>query len=281
MLVVWQTGATADDLINRFTASGTTGDYSFVWPTQKYLDATGTLKARIGSGAWVTAPATLSNGNATDFDHSANDWDSFLPGAWTAGADPVVAASGDGPDDSAAAASVSNCIVAEDPALFLFLVDVYEEGTFVENRTKYSASTLDSGQGTSLGRLAAVTQPTIGNHEHKRLMEFTDYWHGRPLYTSFIFGGVLFLDLNSSASLLLGSPQYAFVEAALDAAPPSVVSFSHIPVLSGGVIATKKQDLWALLASNGGDLVLNGHNHFLMEYGRPAEDLTRPGTWSS
>jgi len=108
-------------------------------------------------------------------------------------------------------------------------------------------------------------------------VEFTDYWHGRPQYMSFVFGGVLFLDLNSSASLLPGSPQYAFVEAALECAPPCIVSFFHIPVLSGGVIATNKQDLWALLANNGGDLVLNGHNHFLMEYEPLAADLTTPG----
>jgi hypothetical protein len=277
MLVVWQTGNTSDDLITRFQSSGTTGDYSFVWPTQKYLDATGTIKARIGKGAWVAASATLSNGNTTDFDHNVNDWQSFLPGPWPAAADPVVAASGDGPDDSAAAASVSNSIVAEDPALFLFLGDVYEEGTFVEYRTKYGASALEGGSGTSWGRLAAITQPTIGNHEHNRLVEFTDYWHGRPQYLSFMFGGVLFLDLNSSASLLPGSPQYSFVQAALDAAPPCVVSFFHIPVLSGGIIATNKQDLWALLASHGGDLVLNGHNHFLMEYEPLAADLTTPG----
>jgi len=60
MLVVWQTGATADHLITRFQSSGTTGDYSFVWPTQKYLDATGTLKARIGRSTalprWMVDP---------------------------------------------------------------------------------------------------------------------------------------------------------------------------------------------------------------------------------
>src|SRR5216110_2868300 len=44
MLVVWQTGAKTDNLITRFQSSGTTGDYSFIWPTQKYLDASGTIK---------------------------------------------------------------------------------------------------------------------------------------------------------------------------------------------------------------------------------------------
>src|SRR4051794_30866936 len=37
MLVVWQTATSTQDLVTRFRASGTTGDYSFIWPTQKYL----------------------------------------------------------------------------------------------------------------------------------------------------------------------------------------------------------------------------------------------------
>ncbi len=277
MQVVWQVGSAAPRLITYFGPSSLTGDYSFIWPTQKYLDATGTVKARIGSGAWVSAPATLANGNTSTFQHTPNDWQTFLPGAWTGAADPVIAASGDGPDASTAATSVSNSIVAANPALFLFLGDVYEEGTFVENRTKYGASTLDGGSGTLWGRLATKTQPTIGNHEHNHLVEFADYWHGRPQFTSFTFGGVLFLDVNSSASLNPGGPQYTFVQNALKEAPACIVTFFHIPVLSGGKIATNKDDFWALVANGGGDLVVNGHNHFLMEYEPLAADLTNPG----
>jgi len=91
------------------------------------------------------------------------------------------------------------------------------------------------------------------------------------------FGGALFIDLNSSDSLLPGSPQYTFVENALEHAPACVVTFFHIPTLSGGVIASNKQGLWELLADHGGDLVLNGHNHFLMEYQPLAADLAGPG----
>ena len=132
-------------------------------------------------------------------------------------------------------------------------------------------------QGRLWGRLATRTQPTIGNHEHKHMVDFTDYWHGRPMWTSFRFGGALFLDLNSSASLAPGSAQYGFAQQALQTAPPCVVSFFHIPVLSGGTIATNKDELWALLADHGGDLVLNGHNHFLMEYEPLADNLRSPG----
>ena len=277
MQVTWVTSRGTVRLLTRFQPSAQTQDYSFVWPTQKYLDASGTLKAKVGNGAPVSVAATLSNGNATDFQHSVSDWQAFLPGLWIDANDPVIAASGDGPDDGAAANGVAASIVAADPALFLFLGDVYEEGTFVENRNMYGASSMDGGPGTLWGTLANKTQPTIGNHEHKHLADFTDYWHGRPMYTSFTFGGALFLDLNSSASLQPGSPQYGFVQQALQGAPDCVISFFHIPVLSGGKIATNKQAIWALLADEGGDLVLNGHNHFLMEYEPLADDLTTPG----
>jgi hypothetical protein len=140
----------------------------------------------------------------------------------------------------------------------------------------YGASSLD-GSGTLWGALATITQPTIGNHEHKHLADVTDYWHGRPTFSSFTFGGVLFLDLYSSASMQPGSPQYAFVQTALEGAPACIVPFFHIPVLSGGSIATNKSALWNLLASGGADVVLNGHNHFMMEYEPLAGDLTSPG----
>lgn len=277
MLVTWDSAGKSVHLLTRFQPSGLTGDYSFVWPTQKYLDGSGTLKARIGKGAWISASTTLSNGNAIDFQHAPSDWATYLPGLWTATTDPAVAAVGDGPDDSPTANAVAASIQGANPALFLFLGDVYEEGTFTENLNIYGASVMDGGPGSLWGTLATKTQPTIGNHEHKRLTDFSDYWHQRPAYTSFTFGGVLFLDLNSSASLEPGSAQYVFVQQELQSAPQCVVSFFHIPALSGGKVATNKLAIWALLSDNGGDLVLNGHNHFMMEYEPLADDLTTAG----
>ncbi len=278
MLITWNPdGQPSINLLTRFQRSGVTGDYSFVWPTQKYLDGSGTLTARIGKGAWVSVPVALSNGNTTDFQHTPEDWASYLPGPWPDGVDPVVAAVGDGPDDTLTANAVAASIEASDPALFLFLGDVYEDGTFTENRNMYGKPSFGGQSGSLWGALATKTQPTIGNHEHNQLADFTDYWHGRPTFTSFTFGGVLFLDLYSSASLAPGSAQYAFVQQQLQSAPDCVVSFFHIPALSGGSIANNKLAIWALLADNGGDLVLNGHNHFMMEYEPLARDLTTAG----
>ena len=256
-------------LITKFAPSPETNDYSFVWPTQKYLDASGTLRLQHGSisSAAVNRPITLSNGNATDLRHSRDDWRAYLPGAWTETTDPVVAAVGDGPSDEATSNMVAQSIAAADPALFLFLGDVYEDGTFVENLNHYGASSLHKRAGGTLwGAFARITQPTIGNHEARNMVAWKDYWHGHPAHMSFTFGGVLFLDLNSTESFAVGSKQFMFVKNALSSAPSCVVAFWHHPILWEDEVDTGMQPIWNLLANRGGDLVLNGHKHSMAVY---------------
>lgn len=271
-------GGSATYLITKYAPSPETGDYSFTWPTQKYLDGSGKLKVKApGATTAVVVPVTLANGNITDIQHTANDWQSHLPGAWTRSTDPVVPAVGDGPSDEVASNSVASMITAFGPPLFLFLGDIYNKGTFTENLNHYGVSALDvPGGGTLWGEFADVTQPALGNHEAGHTADWVDYWHQRPTYTKFTFGGVLFLDLNSSASFTAGSDQYTFVQDALATAPACVVAFWHIPVVKNTTINTSLQPMWSLLASNGGDLVLNGHVHNMSEY-VPLDANLQPG----
>ena len=279
VVITWvPDGGSTTALITRVGPSAATNNYSFVWPTRKYRDATGHLEARFSgsTNASVHVPVTLANGNLTDIQHAPGDWASFLPGAWTDASDPVIAAVGDGPDDRPTANAVAASISVADPPLFLFLGDIYEKGTFTENLNMYGVSSLDVPTGGTLwGTLADKTQSTLGNHEATAAWQ--DYWHQRPTFTSFTFGGVSFLDLNSQASFKSGSAQYTFVQNALASAPPCVVAFWHIPVLSGDTISTGRKPMWALLADNGGDLVLNGHNHSMIEYRPLAADLATAG----
>jgi hypothetical protein len=108
-------------LITAFAPSPETGDYSFWWPTRKYLDASGKLHVQLGSTSSerVGLSVTLSNGNATHFRHNHSDWRTFLPRAWAADTDPVVAAVGDGPSGEIASNAVAQSIATADPALFL------------------------------------------------------------------------------------------------------------------------------------------------------------------
>ncbi|HKB37437.1 MAG TPA: metallophosphoesterase, partial [Gemmataceae bacterium] len=121
------------------------------------------------------------------------------------------------------------------------------------------------------------TQPTLGNHETAHRVDWQDYWHQRPTFTSFTFGGVLFLDLDSNKPFKAGSAQYSFVQNELATAPACVVAYWHTPVLTGDTISTGKQPMWSLLANNGGDLVLNGHQHSMSESVPLGANLQTPG----
>lgn len=283
VIVTWvPSGKSAIQLIQEYAPSPSTNDYSFVWPTQKYLDASGTLQVQYKStsGTPASVSVTLANGNTTDFQHSPNDWANFLPGAWNRAQDPTVMAVGDGASNEVSSNAVANQVASANLPLFLYLGDVYETGTFTEFLNHYGVSGMDvPGGGTLWGAAASVTQPTIGNHEYANRTAWIDYWHGRPLYTSFMFGGVLFFDLNSSQPMAAGSPQYNFVKSALTVpgAPACVVAYWHIPAISGSTIKSSEVDMWSLLANNGGDLVLGGNAHSMVEY-KPLDANFAAGT---
>ena len=284
VIVTWvPSGKAATELIQIFAPSPQTNDYSFVWPTQKYLDGSGTLRLQAGSAgaAAVSVSTSIGNGNATDFQHTPNDWTSYLPGAWAGSNDPTVFAVGDGPSGEVASNAVAARLAVVDPPLFLNLGDIYQTGTFTEYRNYNGVSEMDlPGQGTLWGAIADTTQPTLGNHEKVNVPAYQDYWHGRPLYTSFTFGGVLFLDLNSSQSMVAGKPMYEYAKNVLTDpnAPDCVVAFFHEPaVTSNTTVASDEIDIWKLLANNGVDLLLNGHQHNMVEY-KPLDADFNAGT---
>lgn len=270
MYVSWApTGRPTVSLITKRGPSPATNDYSFVWPTTKYLDGSGVLQVRAGSptSAPVSVPATLSNGNVSDFQHSPSNWATFLPPtSWTLSRDPVVATVGDGASDEPLGNNLVESIANSNPDLFLYLGDIYEEGTFTENLNHYGRNSMDGGAGTLWGQLGAKTQPTLGNHEADHVVDWQDYWHGRPLYTSFRFGNVLFFDLASDVeSMSVGSPQYNYVQGILESPtappPPCIVTFFHRPTLQDDGVSMSRLPMWSLLTNNGGDIVLNGHSH--------------------
>jgi len=276
-------GGPSTQLIESYAPSPATSDYSFVWPTEKYLDDSGTLRLQAGSVAAtpVDVTVTLGNGNTTDIQHSTNDWANHLPGAWTDPTDPTILAVGDGPSNEVASNVVAARIASVDPPLFLFLGDVYETGSFTEFRDHYGLSSLDPpGSGTLWGATADITQPTIGNHENASATAFIDYWHQRPLFMKFTFGGVLFLDMNTNKSLTSGSRQYRFIQAAVTdpAAPSCIVTYWHKPAVKNNtqVIASLTQ-AWALLANSGVDLLLAGNQHHMVE-DKPLDATFTAGT---
>jgi hypothetical protein len=265
-------GGASTYLMEDFAPSAQDGgaDYAFTWPTEKFLDAAGVLQVRFGSNASVNVAVALQNGNTTGTQSNPSDWPSG-PAPWTDPVnDPVVPAVGDGASDEVASKAVSDQIAAANPPLFLYLGDIYEKGTYTETLNHYGSSSLDApGSGTLFGQLASITQPTVGNHESKNLSSWRDYFHGRPAYTSFEFGGALFIDVDANLSMKAGSPQYNWVQGLLTApdVPACVVAYWHQPVLNGTTVTSGKLPLFSLLANGGGDLVLNGHIHSMAAYG--------------
>jgi Calcineurin-like phosphoesterase len=277
-------GGAAVRLIQMYAPSPSTSDYSFVWPTQKYLNGSGTLSLQQGSisSAAVMISVTLSNiGNATDFQHNPSDWMHYLPARWDGATDPHILAVGDGPSNEATSNKMANHIATVDPPLFLFLGDIYETGTFTENLNHYGVSNIDHpGSGTLWGATADTTQPTLGNHEKVNIPAWMDYWHGHPLYTSWTWGGVLFLDLNSSQNMTVAHAEYNYAQSVLNnpGNPACIVAMYHeAAVTSNTTIASNESDMWKLLANNGVDLVLNGHQHNMQEY-KPLDANFTAGT---
>jgi hypothetical protein len=255
------------DFMEDFGPSPETNDYSFVWPTEYYPNASGSLQVKAGSNSAtpVSVAVTLSNPKFSP----KTDWANYLPPTtWSGTSDPTVVAVGDGPDDQPAANAVSDAIANQHPDLVPFLGDVYETGTYVTMLNHYGVSSLNNPGGSTLwGRFADVTQPTIGNHETKVSGQWQDYWHGRPLWTSYTFGNVLFLELDSSVSMASGSAQYQYVQQVLSGShePPCIVSYWHIPPIAKTTVNAGQTALWKLIVDNGGDLALAGHLHYMAE----------------
>jgi hypothetical protein len=98
------------------------------------------------------------------------------------------------------------------------------------------------------------------------------------MFTSFTFGGVLFLDLwSGKTNFAVDSEQYRYVQSELATAPACVVSFWHRPVLAGSAQHNEILPMWQLLANGGADLTLHGDAHYMAEY-QPLNADLQPGT---
>jgi hypothetical protein len=177
------------------------GPYSFSLPTAKWQDGTYSLSvvALMRDGYTTDQPPsislTFSNGNRKPpVNHNT-----FTPSSGTTpapGAPFVVAAAGDGADGQSAAAGVASLIAQINPNLFVYLGDVYENGSTSEFYNWYGNS------GSNFSAFLGITDPTIGNHEYtgSSAAGYFDYWNNIPNYYSYNAGGWHFISLNSNSS---------------------------------------------------------------------------------
>jgi fibronectin type 3 domain-containing protein len=175
----------------------------------------------------------------------------------------VVAAVGDGAGGEINSVNVTNALVGWDPDLFLYLGDVYEEGTLTEFKNWYGGPTAFYGQ------LRGVTTPVIGNHEYDGAVAdgYFHFWDNIPHYYSYNANGWHFIAIDSTSSynkVAPGTPQYEWFAADLAAnRSPCTVVFWHHPLFTVGSEdpAPRMQAMWDLMAAHHVTLLVTGHDH--------------------
>ena len=184
----------------------------------------------------------------------------------------VVWAVGDAATPGPAADKVAALVRRAQPDRFLYLGDVYENGTAADFRRWYHPR---------FGRLARITLPTIGNHEWgNRFAGYYRYWAGRkgrkqPPWSKISIAGWEILDLNSQAPHGAGSPQVRWLESALTGPGDCRIAFWHRPRYSEGAYggAPDLNPLWNRLAGHA-RIVLSGHDHNLQRHS-PQNGITQ------
>jgi hypothetical protein len=198
-----------------------------------------------------------------------------LPGAGAAQTSPtraVVWAVGDAATRGPAADRVAALVTRAQPDRFLYLGDVYETGTPTDFRRNYHPR---------FGRLARITEPTIGNHEWaNRFRGYYRYWAGQkgrkqPPWSKIRIAGWEILDLNSQAPHGTGSPQVLWLEQALSGPGDCRIAFWHRPRYSAGAYdgAPDLNPFWNRLSGRA-RIVLSGHDHNLQRH-TPQRGLTQ------
>jgi hypothetical protein len=187
------------------------------------------------------------------------------PGASRAQSDrAVVWAAGDVATAGVRADRVAALVRRGKPDRFLYLGDVYETGTADDFRHWYQPR---------FGRLARITEPTIGNHEwDNRFHGYYPYWHARkgrriPPWSKSQIAGWEILDLNSQAPHGGGSAQLRWLRSALEGPGDCRIAFWHRPRYSEGAYggADDLNPLWNALAGHA-RIVLSGHDHNLQRH---------------
>ena len=157
----------------------------------------------------------------------------------------------------------------------------YDHGTLGEYLAAYDPT---------WGRLASITYPAPGNHEHETAgaRGYFDYWRlrhrptGRPIGAySFDLGTWHLIALDSSCfdvGCEEGSPQHDFLERDLASTTRRcILAFWHHPYFNSGEVHGEEmlsgvRAFWDDLLAAHADVILNGHEHDYQRYGKQDVD---------
>jgi Calcineurin-like phosphoesterase len=185
----------------------------------------------------------------------------------------VVWAVGDAATPNDGARRLAAHIRAVTPDRFLYLGDVYEDGTASEFQLHYHPL---------YGSLAPVTDPTPGNHEwDNRFSGYYPYWRAQkgrrqPPWSSTTLARWELLALNSQAAHDRGSRQLRWLGRALAEPQGNCrIAFWHRPRFTAGKYddAPDLAPLWDALRGEA-RAVLSGHDHNLQRL-RPRNGITQ------
>ncbi len=240
--------------------------YTFSLPTREWVDGSHTLAVDADMRDKFTTQqgkinVIFSNG-ISSIPANTNQFQPTTGTSPASGAPFIIAAGGDGAGGDPAATKVSDLIASINPNLFLYLGDVYQNGSKTEFNNWYGIS-------SNFGRFRAITDPTIGNHEYLTpdAAGYFNYWNNIPDYYSFNAGGWHFISLNSNLAKLgaagrAGQVQWLQQDLAANAQACTIVYYHH-PLFNIGPEGptTALSSIWSLLAQYGVSIVLNGHDH--------------------
>jgi len=195
-----------------------TSPYTFTLPTAKFVDGARILSAdALLRDTLTTAPqASITTTFATGTTTPPVNGNTFTPKIANppAGSPLVVAAVGDGAGGEQSEVDVVKEVSGWNPALFLYLGDVYEKGSIAEFSNWFGPS---GSPNIYYGRLKPVTDPTIGNHEYEggQAPGYFDYWDNVPHSYSYDSGSWHFISLDANSAFnqtAPGTPQYQWLQ---------------------------------------------------------------------
>lgn len=241
--------------------------YSFILPSEKWIDGKYSLSVEaVMRDNSITQRASISVVLNNGVNSQVVNNNQFAPstGNPQANGQPfIVAAGGDGAGGGADASKVVDLIASSNPNLFLYLGDVYENGSVAEFYNWYGT------QGTNFSQFRSITDPTVGNHEYltQGAAGYFDYWNNISPYYSFNAGGWHFISLDSNTSYQPADPksaQYQWLQKDLAAnSQTCTIAYYHQPLFNIGAEGPTQSmaDVWKLMAQYGVTIVLNGHDH--------------------
>jgi len=243
--------------------------FSFDLPTTKWVDGSRLLEVEVlMKDGFISQHASISLTFNNGISQPPVNNNTFIPKSGTtppSGQSFTLVAAGDGADGATNAGKVGDLIASWNPNLFLYLGDVYEDGTSTEFHNWYGTNS------TFFGRFRSLTNPIIGNHEYSTggvAPGYFDYWDNVPRYYSYDAAGWHFIALDSNCGLIsvcaAGQAEYQWLLNDLNThSNICTIAYFHHPVFNVGSegYATAMNDMWALMAQHGVDIVLTGHDH--------------------